>query len=125
MQTRQELLFQLWIAPVVTGLFLFVNSGCFAQNPIPEPTPSPAPGPPQTPAHVCIGDGCNKGKYENLQILGCEFAYAHPSDTDEEAARYVCQFIQNVQNYENSDYQRIGSEGGGKCGAIYLVVKCH
>jgi hypothetical protein len=108
-------------------IFMLVNVS-FAQGQAQPPAQGPAVQPPaqgpavqapnQGPDRVCIGDICaNSGRYN----LGCDFAYAHPADTDEQAAKYVCEFLNNFSQYK---FIRVGTAPGGKCGVIYLDVKC-
>jgi hypothetical protein len=67
---------------------------------------------------VCIGDICNGSANANFS---CGFAYAHPSDTDDAAARTVC----TVQNsYSGYRYTRTLTVGGGRCGEIVLSARC-
>jgi hypothetical protein len=72
----------------------------------------------RNPYTVCIGDLCNDPSYINL---GCSFATAHHDSTDDEAAKLVC-MIRN--NYEKYIYIRTGTIKGGRCGAIYVQVRC-
>ena len=72
----------------------------------------------QNPYTVCIGDGCDRHAYVNL---GCSFATAHPNDVDEEAAKLIC-MVKN--KYEKYIFVRTHVVKGGRCGAIYLEVRC-
>jgi hypothetical protein len=72
----------------------------------------------QNPYTVCIGDLCNYPSYINL---GCSFAASHHDAVDEEAAKLVCE-VRN--NYEKYTYVRTGVAKGGRCGAIYVQVRC-
>lgn len=72
----------------------------------------------QNPYSVCIGDRCN---YQTSVNLNCSFAAAHPNDTDEQAAKFVCT-IQN--NYSNYNYVRTVVTKGGRCGTTYVQVRC-
>jgi hypothetical protein len=72
---------------------------------------------------VCIGDICKGiGDFNNTSGLDCGFAHAHSSDTDEQAAKYVCTILLN--GFTHFTPQRINTIGGGNCGAIYLQVTC-
>ena len=98
---------------VIMGLLTMTASR--AQQPLAQ-SQAPSPGAAE---RVCIGDICaNSGKYN----LGCDFAYAHPTDTDKSAAEYVCQFLNNFSGAPK--FIRVGTAPGGKCGVIYLDVKC-
>lgn len=67
---------------------------------------------------VCIGDICEgSGEYN----LDCNFAYAHPTDTDEQAAKYICTIVRTHIGYR---YVRIASIAGGRCGEIVIQVRC-
>lgn len=72
----------------------------------------------ENPYTVCIGDLCNYPSYVNL---GCSFATTHHDATDDEAAKLVC-MVRN--KYEKYIYVRTGIIKGGKCGAIYVQVRC-
>lgn len=72
----------------------------------------------QNPYTVCIGDLCNYPSYINL---GCSFVTSHDDATDDEAAKLVC-MVRN--NYEKYTYVRTGTVKGGRCGAIYVQVRC-
>jgi hypothetical protein len=67
---------------------------------------------------ICIGDICANSGNVNL---GCDFAYAHASDTDDAAAKYAC----TIQNQYNRFFvSRVSSTGGGKCGEIIDRARC-
>lgn len=72
----------------------------------------------QNPYTICIGDRCEHPAYVNLD---CSFATAHPDDTDDQAAKFVC-MVRN--NYDKYTYVRTGRTKGGRCGAIYIQVRC-
>lgn len=72
----------------------------------------------QNPYTVCIGDLCQYPSYMNL---GCSFRATHHDSTDEEAAKLVC-MVKN--NYEKYTYVRTATMKGGRCGAIYVQVRC-
>jgi len=123
----------LQMALIVMLYLLFVNFESFAQAPREGATPAPASGPTQdaSPApaqgpapgkkivRVCIGDICEKNP--DQVNLDCNFAYANPSNTDMQASRHVCQYLNNYSNFEPL---RLGTSAGGRCGVIYLEVKC-
>ena len=72
----------------------------------------------QNPYTVCIGDLCNYPSYINL---GCSFSNTHHDSADDEAAKLVC-MVRN--NYEKYTYVRTATIKGGRCGAIYVQVRC-
>ena len=118
MQARQAALRSIGIAPAAM-LLLAVSFTSFAQGQAQSPAQTTTQDLAQGPIRVCIGDICaGSGKYN----LGCDFAYAHPKDTDDQAAIYVCQFLNNFSQTPKSI--RVGAAPGGKCGVIYLDVKC-
>jgi hypothetical protein len=106
--------------PAIMVLLAMTMGASWAQNPVQGPAQTPSQASPQGAAErVCVGDICaNSGKYN----LGCDFAYAHPTDTDQQAAIYVCQFLNNFS--QPPKFIRVGTAPGGKCGVIYLDVKC-
>jgi hypothetical protein len=77
------------------------------------------------PLFICIGDICcvdgicaGTGRYN----LGCEFARAHPSDADEQAAKYVC----TIENkYSGYSFVRQSNASGSGCGETILMARCH
>jgi hypothetical protein len=72
----------------------------------------------QNPYTICIGDRCDHPAYIKLD---CSFATAHPDDTDDQAAKFIC-MVRN--NYTKYTYVRTGSTKGGRCGAVYVQVRC-
>jgi hypothetical protein len=72
----------------------------------------------QNPYTVCIGDLCKYPSYVNLD---CSFVTSHHDAIDDEAAKLVC-MVRN--NYEKYTYVRTGTVKGGRCGAIYVQVRC-
>lgn len=98
------------IVPVICCFRSFAQSS--VQSPGPAPPQSPIQGPTQSatqrPVNVCIGDSCPNGKYS----LGCDFAYAHPSDADQQAAIYVCHFLIDGSHSDHIDQIRIGVAAG-------------
>ena len=91
----------------------------------PTPLSGPAPAQGSTPStkivRVCIGDICEENKPDQVK-LDCNFAYANPSNTDLQASTYVCQYLNNYSKFEKP--LRLGTSPGGRCGVIYLEVKC-
>jgi hypothetical protein len=67
---------------------------------------------------ICVGDICGSSAKFNFN---CDFAYAHPSDTDDAATKNVC-IIQNT--YTDYRFSRTLSVGGGRCGEIILSARC-
>src|SRR5262249_30627306 len=112
--------FSIEIATIMALLTMTMNTSWAQQPSTPGQAQTPGQVPSQgAPERVCIGDICaNSGKYN----LGCDFAYAHPNDTDKSAAEYVCQFLNNFAG--TPKFIRVGTAPGGKCGVIYLDVKC-
>jgi hypothetical protein len=92
---------------------------CFAPRVTPTP---PSSAPPTRTVRVCIGDalpagqGCPRAP-AGMQAhnFDCGFAAQHPSDTDAAAALRVC---------GSTNYRRLASFGGHKCGYIILDVIC-
>src|SRR6516162_4757124 len=111
----------LQMALIVMLYLLFVNFESFAQAPREGASPAPAqgPAPGKKIVRVCIGDICEKNP--DQVNLDCNFAYANPSNTDMQASRHVCQYLNNYSNFEPL---RLGTSAGGRCGVIYLEVKC-
>jgi|SRR5690349_13167159 hypothetical protein len=72
----------------------------------------------QNPYTVCIGDLCHYRSYINL---GCSFVASHHDSTDEDAAKLVC-LVRN--KYEKYTFVRTAIIKGGRCGAIYVQVRC-
>jgi hypothetical protein len=72
----------------------------------------------QNPYTICIGDLCHSPSYINL---GCSFAGSHKDSTDEDAAKLVC-MVRN--KYEKYTFVRTAIIKGGRCGAIYVQVRC-
>jgi hypothetical protein len=68
---------------------------------------------------ICIGDICNSSAADVK--FDCNFAYAHPSDTDEVATKTAC-IVQN--DFAAYRFTRTLSVGGGRCGEIVLNARC-
>jgi hypothetical protein len=72
----------------------------------------------QNPYTICIGDLCHSPSDIKL---GCSFAATHQDSTDEDAAKLVC-MVRN--KYEKYTFVRTAIIKGGRCGAIYVQVRC-
>jgi hypothetical protein len=71
---------------------------------------------------VCIGDVCPQGVAGAANYnYECGFAQSHASDTDEAAAKFVCQL---VNDYDHYFFSRYYSGSGGACGRINILVRC-
>jgi hypothetical protein len=71
---------------------------------------------------VCIGDICRPNVPGSADYnYGCGFAEGNPTNTDDAAAKDVCEFRNNFPQYS---FVRYNSVNGGRCGAIYVNVKC-
>ena len=64
---------------------------------------------------ICIGDNCG-GSTATYKFY-CDFARAHPTDTDADAANEVCTLRQNYSDYAYAR-QYSGPDDGSPCGVI-------
>jgi hypothetical protein len=77
---------------------------------------------------ACVGDACSGRFGESYDYgptsggLTCDFAYAHPTDTDEQAAKLICTVL---NNYSQFNVSRLSVSSGGRCGMIVLAARCH